>query len=67
VSLDVVPVECILLYAVNYNSNMQLNLCSIETWYGVVVTILYLLCTLKSYGLKECIYVIVIYYLYPVT
>jgi len=59
--------DCILLYTVNYNSNMPLNLRYTETWYSVDVTVLYLLCTLKSSILKECVYLIAICYLYSVT
>jgi hypothetical protein len=66
-TFDVVPVECILLYTLNYNSNMILNLHYTEAWYDVDVTILYLLCTLKSSRLKECVHLIAICYLYSVT
>jgi len=45
---------------------MLLNLRCTEAWYGVGVTILYLLCTLKSCILKGCVYLIAICYLYSV-
>jgi hypothetical protein len=52
-TFDIVPVVHILLYAVNCNSDMLFNLRYTEAWYGVGVTILYLLHTLKSSDLKN--------------